>query len=106
MKKNYLITLSGGGALHFCQVKIEGIIIAWDEITDGRKKWICEDIEVNVDSVLDVWMTCSAISGTGWQLTVTDKSNGAVILKKEGFTGRNGNMPNNSEEKFETEIGS
>lgn len=101
-KKNFHVKLEGKAQLHEPVIKLEDIEVnIWS--VDGGATWENKNVTVDVTGALEVFMSCKAMSGTDWELTITDKETDKKVYGEEGTTGekldsRNGTrIPNYSE---------
>jgi hypothetical protein len=103
-QKNYSIKLEGKSQLHEPVIKLEDILInIWS--LDGGLSWENKKVTLDVTEKLDIYMSCKAISGTGWKFSVSEKESNKNIYSTDGVTGeklesQNGKrIPNFSERK-------
>ena len=94
-QQQYYVKLSGKSQLHEPVIKLEDISVNLFSI-DGGETWENKNISINVNGQLHVFMSCKAISGTGWQFTITNKLTDTKVMDKTGKTGEMG-VPNFSE---------
>ncbi|WP_298307099.1 hypothetical protein [Flavobacterium sp.] len=100
--KTLQVKLEGKSQLHEPIIKLEGIIInIWS--INGGLTWENKDIILNVTNKLEIFMSCKAISGTDWELTIKEKGSTNKCYEESGTTGetlesKNGQkIPNYSE---------
>jgi hypothetical protein len=82
------VKLEGKAQLHQPQVKFEqsGISVnLWS--FDGGVTWRNDDATIQFDGALDIFMSCKALTGTGFKFTVREKNTGGLIRELEAETG-------------------
>lgn len=100
MQQQYTVKLTGKSQLHEPAVKLENIGINLFSI-DGGETWENKNAIVGVTDLLNVFMSCKAISGTGWEFILTNKLTGSKVIDQTGLTG-DGGIDNYSQ--IDTEI--
>jgi hypothetical protein len=100
--KSFHVKLEGKSQLHEPVIKLEDIEInIWS--IDGGITWENKNVTINVTGNLEIYMSCKAISDTGWSFYVENKDNESKIYETKGYTGEtleDGNSyPNYSERK-------
>jgi hypothetical protein len=84
--RSFDLKLEGKSQLHEPIVKLQGIQLnIWS--VDGGGTWENKDVELDVGNKLDVFMSCKAVSGTGWKFTIQDNGNDKEIYNASGETG-------------------
>jgi len=79
------VKLEGKSQLHEPIVKLEGILInIWS--IDGGLTWENKNVILDINGNLEIYMSCKAMTGTGWSFYVKEK-NGATKYENEGRTG-------------------
>jgi len=102
--KKFHVKLEGKSQLHEPVIKLEGIEVnIWS--VDGGSTWENKDVKLDVTGSLEIYMSCKAMSGTGWEFFVESKDTDSKVYETEGTTGekldsRDGErIPNFSERK-------
>jgi hypothetical protein len=86
INKTYKIDLSSDAQLHVPVVKLEDMPVnLWS--TDGGSTWSNDGVNCEVDGELNIYMSCTALSGTDWKFTVTDADSSKKVYDEEGTTG-------------------
>jgi hypothetical protein len=103
-QKNYSIKLEGKSQLHEPFIKLEGIVINIWSVNNGVS-WENKNVILDVTGKLDIYMSCKAMSGTGWKFCINDNELNKDIYTSEGVTGekldsqQGKRIPNFSERK-------
>ena len=84
--KKFHVKLEGKSQLHEPQIKLEGIEVnIWS--VDGGATWENKNVSLDVLGNLEIYMSCKAMSGTGWEFFVKNKDNDSKVYETEGTTG-------------------
>ena len=87
--QNYDVKLSGKSQLHEPIVRLEDIQInLWS--SDGGETWKNDKATVNVSGLLEVFMSCKAISGTEWTFVIKNTASSMKVVDEDGETGEGG----------------
>jgi hypothetical protein len=102
--KNFHVKLEGKSQLHEPVIKLEGIAVnIWS--VNGGVTWENKNVTLDVTGTLEIYLSCKAMTGTGWEFSVTAKDPDSKVYETEGETGekldsREGQrIPNFSERK-------
>lgn len=101
--KTYTLELKGKGVLSDPRVLLEGKSINVRSF-DGQVTWSAKGLALEVDEVLNIEMSCKALTGTGWTFFVMDDIAQVKVYTAEGKTGeklktRNGRRINGYSER-------
>ena len=84
--KTIHVKLKGKGQLHQPVVRIEGINVnLWSP--DSGVTWENPGVQLSVTGLLDVFMSCKAMTGTGWDFLVKDVAVATPCYTAQGVTG-------------------
>ena len=102
--KTFHVKLEGKSQLHEPAIKLEGIEVnIWS--VDGGVTWENKNVIIDVMGNLEIYVSCKAMTGTGWEFSIKNKDTDAKVYETEGETGeklesRDGQrVPNFSERK-------
>src|SRR4051812_7237102 len=87
--KKYTVKLEGKSQLHSPTVKLEGIKLNLSS-DDKGVTWQNKDAIVSVVEKLDIFMSCEAMTGTGWSFEIKNNESSKKVYEEEGETGDGG----------------
>jgi len=84
--ETFYVKLEGKSQLHEPKIMLEDFIInIWSR--DHGITWDNKKVDVNIEGDLQIYLSCKAVSGTGWTFTVKNKNSNKIIYEEEGETG-------------------
>lgn len=101
--KIFQVKLEGKSQLHEPLIKLEGITINLWSVDDGLT-WENKKVILEVSGSLEIYMSCKAMSGTGWEFSIAQNGEDEKVYETEGKTGekldsRNGVRVSNFSER-------
>lgn len=84
--KTLTVKLSGKSQLHEPIIRLENVSLNLFSV-DGGETWENKGILIDINGNLDIFMSCKALSHTGWEFKVADKNTKNSLYEVSGHTG-------------------